>query len=265
MGYKNEKKIFGKGQRVVLDTFTGEGEDSHIRFEVADYRYKLSPWKNKRSIEFFNNGRYIYSTVYLSPHRHFQPLYPQAQRAADAFFCQQPPKKALVLGCAGCSIPRFVVNHYKQCTVTGVEYSKQFVDIAKRFFISGAMRSRFRLIHDDAFRYVALAQGKEQFDYIHTDIYIGDKIHPEAFSEDFINSIYKLLSSEGLALFNAFQVPLEQLNSIADSIIAPFSGIYVLDMYRKFFVALVKTQDTNKLESFEKQITKFMVIEHKKR
>ncbi len=33
MGYKREKKIFGKGQRVVLDAFTGDGEDSNIRLQ----------------------------------------------------------------------------------------------------------------------------------------------------------------------------------------------------------------------------------------
>ncbi len=263
MGYKREKKIFGKGQRVVLDAFTGDGEDSNIRFEVVDYRYSLSPWKNKRSIEFFNSGRYIYSTVYLSSHRHFQPLYPQAQRAADAFFRQRKPKTALVLGCAGCSIPRFVVNHYKGCTVTGVEYSKQFVDIAQRYFISSKMRSRFKLLHDDAFSYVANAQNKEKFDYIHTDIYIGDRIHPDVFKSDFISGIYNILSDEGLALFNAFHVPPDQLRSIAEHISAPFRAVYVLDMYRKYFVALIKTNHKSRLSEFEKQITRSMTIEQK--
>ena len=86
MGYKREKKIFGKGQRVVLDAFTGDGEDSNIRFEVVDYRYSLSPWKNKRSIEFFNSGRYIYSTVYLSPHRHFHRI-PQKRKFLQLLPC----------------------------------------------------------------------------------------------------------------------------------------------------------------------------------
>ncbi len=156
-----------------------------------------------------------------------------------------------------------MVNHYKGCTVTGVEYSKQFVDVAQRYFISSKMRSRFKLLHDDAFSYVANAQNKEKFDYIHTDIYIGDKIHPDVFKSDFISGIYNILSDEGLALFNAFHVPPDQLKSIAEHISAPFRAAYVLDMYRKYFVALIKTNHKSRLSEFEKQITRSMTIEQK--
>ena len=261
---KKEKKIFGSAQRVVLDAFTGEGEDSHIRYEIVDYRRKSAPWKNMRSIEFFNNGRYIYSTVYLSERRHFQPLYPMAQKTVDEYYKLSPPKTALVLGCAGCSIPRFLVLHYKDCIVTGIEYSKQFESIARRYFISSSMTSRFRLIRGDAFRFVPDAVGKQQYDYIHTDIYTGDAIHPMVFSQDYVQSVYSILSQGGLAMFNAFRVPAEKLDSVIDSVKAPFGGLYVLDMYRKYFVAMVKTSDAAKLRDFEEHLPKDVEIRHKK-
>lgn len=238
----------------VLETFTDVSNGGDIRFSIVDKRIPVLSWKNTRGIEFGEKGTYFYSRVYLSRFRHYQPIYPMAQKTVDAYFKKKPPQRALVLGCAGCSIPRFLLMHYKKCRVTGIEYSKMLIDIAEKYFINSAMRSRFELINADAFSYVQDIAGKEKYDYIHTDIYIGDTIHPQTFSPEYLGALYELLTDNGLAMFNAFSVPLKKLFTTVDEVQQPFGRIIVLERYRSYFVGMLRSGDEQLFEDLKNRL-----------
>ncbi len=243
-------------KRVLLDSFSGDGEDTQVRFEVADYRLPAIFRRSTRTIEFRNNGRYVYSTVYLSRHRDFQPAYPHMQHTIDAYFGRKTLTSALVLGCAGCTIPRFLTHRFKNCFVTGIEYSQQFVDIAKTYFIDKVMQPRFELIRDDAFAYAEQQAGQKTFELVYTDIYVADNIHPKVYTQEFTQQLFELTSEGGAALINSFRVPTGKILDFAHSIQAPFGTILIVEHYRNHFILLLKTSDSEKLADFEKKLPK---------
>lgn len=256
-------KIRKYGRRTILETVRDD-ENPDIRYQVVQYTFPLFHSSDALAIEFDNNGSYIYSAVYTDPHRHIQPVYQLSQRMTDAYFHGRELKKALVLGCAGCTIPRFLALHYKDCETVGVEYSKQFVEIARRFFFNEQMKKRFELINADAFAYLDENCGKKRFGLIYTDIYVGDIIHPKVYTDSFTRQVYDMLEDGGFAVINSFRVPLEKIKGFAQSIKAPFGAVYVIEQYRKHYIALAKTSDSGILGTFERKLPKYAVIDMKK-
>lgn len=251
------------GRRTILETIRSTDKDSDVRYQIVQYTLPVFHGSDAMSIEFDNNGSYIYSAVYTSSRRHFQPVYQLSQRMIDAYFRKEQMKNALVLGCAGCTIPRFLTLHYKTCNVTGIEYSQQFVDIARRYFFNDEMRSRFELIRDDGFAYVEKAVGKRQYELVYTDIYVADYIHPKVYTQEFVQQLYDIISDGGLAVINSFRVPFERIKEFVGSIKAPFGALYIIEQYRKHYIALMKTNDGEVLRRFEKKLPKYAVIDFK--
>ena len=255
-------KIRKYGRRTILETVRDE-ENPDIRYQVVQYTFPVFHSSDALAIEFDNNGSYIYSAVYTDPHRHIQPVYQLSQRMIDAYFHRRELEKALVLGCAGCTIPRFLALHYKECSIVGVEYSKQFVELANRFFFNEQMRERFELINDDAFSFIDRMQDKERYGLIYTDIYVGDIIHPKVYTESFVSQVYKMLEDDGFAVINSFRVPLDRIKAFVKSIKAPFGAVYVIEHYRKHYIALAKTSDSGILGIFERKLPKYAVVNMK--
>ena len=110
-------------------------------------------------------------------------------------------KKVLVLGCAGCAMPRYFNLSYKDCETIGIEYSEKLISIANKYFLDGLDMNRFDLIHGDAFEYTQNYKG-ETFDAIYVDLFNGMDICQEVFSEKFLNEIYNILSDNGIVVFN---------------------------------------------------------------
>lgn len=251
------------GRRTILETVRSTDKDSDVRYQIVQYTLPVFHGSDALSIEFDNNGAYIYSAVYTSSRRHFQPVYQLSQRIIDAYFGKDQLKNALVLGCAGCTIPRFLTLHYKASRVTGIEYSQQFVDIAKRYFFNDEMRSRFELIRQDGFAYVEQALEKQRYDLVYTDIYVADYIHPKVYTQQFVQQLYDIITSGGLAVINSFRVPFERIKEFVGSIKAPFGALYIIEQYRKHYIALMKTSDAETLKRFEKKLPRYAVIDLK--
>lgn len=254
-------KIRKYGRRTILETVRSEDDGSDVRYQIVQYTLPVFHGADALAIEFDNNGSYIYSAVYTNPRRHFQPVYQVAQRLIDAYFAKRGLDSALVLGCAGCTIPRFLVLHYPHSRVVGVEYSRQFVDIAKRFFMNAQMRERFELICADGFEYVRENAHKRRFGLVYTDIYAADMIHPDVYTQEFVSQVYDLLDEGGLAVINSFRVPIEQIRGFAQSIGSPFGAVYIIEQYRKYFIVLAKTRDNAVLERFERRLPRYAQID----
>lgn len=256
-------RIRKHGRRTILETVRSTDSKHDVRYQIVQYSFPVFHGSDALSIEFENNGSYIYSAVYLSKRKHFQPVYQISQRIIDAYFDKKAPISALVLGCAGCTIPRFLTLHYKSCKVTGVEYSEQFIDIAKRYFFTDDMHSRFELIREDGFGFVEQAIGIQRYDLVYTDIYVADYIHPKVFSKKFASQLYEITSDGGLAVINSFRVPLNQIKAFVNDIEAPFGALYIIQQYSKHYIALIKTNDVKELERFEKKLPNYAVIDLK--
>ena len=245
--------------RIIVEGFTDDQTGAGVRFLVVDYKYPFARKNNIRRIEFQNGESFLYSSVYLSDKRDFQPLYPCAQRIVDCFFGRAGMGSALVLGCAGCTVPRFLINRYSGCFVTGVEYSTALIGIAKKHFITERMKERFELVNDDAFMFVNEAQSGS-FDLVFVDIFIAERIHSSIFSPGFIDDLYRITGEQAIVVFNLFGVGSAKAKRFAEGISAPFDKKYVIEDYRKLFLALVKCKDSSHIEHFEKIIKRYADI-----
>ncbi|WP_028510819.1 hypothetical protein [Ruminococcus sp. NK3A76] len=242
--------------KTIVDSFRDEETGAPVKFVVADYKHPFCKKDDIRRIEFQNGESFLYSSVYLSEKRIFQPMYPCAQRIADCFFKEDPPDKALVLGAAGCTLPRFLIQRYDDCFVTGVEYSQQLIKIAKRHFITEKMKSRFEIVNDDAFMFVKEAPDKD-YDVVFVDLFVAEKIHSSIFSQSFTDDLYRICRNGSVVVFNLFGTDGLKAQRFAESIAAPFDKRYVFEDYRKFFLCLAKTGDVLLLSRFEKRMTRY--------
>lgn len=249
----------GIENRYLLESFEDHETGSGVKYIVADYRYPFCPKNNIRRIEFENGGSYLYSSVFLSDRQVFQPLYPCAQRIADCFFKFNPIDKALVLGCAGCTVPRFLINRYKSCRVTGVEYSKTLIEIADKYFISDRMKERFELINDDAFMFVKEA-APDSYSLVFVDIFVAEKIHSSVFSQGFYDDLYRICGDDSIVIINLFGLTGKKARELSVSITAAFDVKYVVEDLRKYFLALIKTRSRTKLDAFEKRLKRYAEI-----
>ena len=73
-----------------------------------------------------------------------------------------------------------------------------------------------------------------------------------------------MLEDGGFAVINSFRVPLEKIKGFAQSIKAPLGAVYVIEQYRKHYIALAKTSDSGILGTFERKLPKYAVIDMKK-
>jgi len=249
-------------KRTVIATFDGESGDD-VCYYVVDHTYPIFHRLDRRCIEFRNNGSYVYSSVYKSEKRHFQPIYPPMQRMIDCYFVNEP-KDVLVLGCAGCSIPRFLTLHYNNCRVMGVEYSERLIEIAKEYFFTDEMRKRVTLIHDDAFSYMRTKPKNEKYDLIFIDIFVANHLHPQVSDKEFIQNVYDSLNENGTAMINAFGLPKEKAEEYIQKLESPFEVSYVLRCNAHYYIQMIKKIDERSMIGYENNISQYANIYKRK-
>lgn len=188
-------------KRNVLEEF-----DDGEKFQVVDYKYIFNIKPSYRRIEFvkkdpvFDNVTY-HSSIHTNPKFRKQPTLPWIENLYEQWGGRHPFKKVLVLGCAGCAFPRYFLLSYPNCKVTGVEYSGQMINVAKKHFLMDLDMKRFELIKADAFQWVREYNG-EPFDAILVDTYSGFEQSEIFLQPEFIGNCARLLDSEGILIFN---------------------------------------------------------------
>lgn len=107
-------------------------------------------------------------------------------------------KKALVLGGAGCSLPKLLVNLLPNVQVDVVEKSSEMILLSKQYFIPH--ETRITLKYDDAFSYVE--QTTTTYDLVIIDIFNDEKLDERMKNVAFIQGVKSLLSKEGEVIIN---------------------------------------------------------------
>ena len=253
---------FSKLQKATLVESFQDDLDSSVTFEVVDRKTPFLPLFDVRRLEFQRGSSYSYSAIYLNKHLRLQPIYFAVQRLTESFF----PKlsslgSALVLGCAGCSIPRFLALSSKDCKITGVEYSETMIKIAKKYFIDDPIYHNFLLLHDDAFSYVH--KTTEQFQLIYVDLFLADNNCPQITSMDFVNAISSLMTGDSIAIFNSLCLSKEDCMKFASRYASSFTATYVFDHQFHYYVVFAKTSSLSTLKAFEKRAMNFVRLDER--
>lgn len=232
----------------VIDTYEEEG----VTYKVIDTLSSSSLYKSQRSLKFKTADSdiiYTHSAIHLNPSEKRQPYLPVGQDIISRWCDVFSPKSALVLGCAGCAIPRFLYLSYKDIRISGVEISPLLINIAKEHFLLREIEDRFILLEGDAFKYVREHIPNTE-DIILVDIFDKNRLPNEVFSGDFLSDIINVSSENALIVFNFLDSNPDVIKDFAKNISLPFGEKYVVSTENRCFLALGKSRDTERLRTF---------------
>ncbi len=231
----------------VLETFS---IDDTI-YKIVDRTSFMPNIKNTRRILFKkDNHIYSHSAIYLNPKHHFQPALLIPQKVISIWSQSYSFNSALILGCAGCCVPRFIGLHYPKSKTVGVEISEYFIEIAKKHFLLDQIENQFELIQGDAINYVKNYNLDYKQSVIYIDIFCANKIIPDIFTENFINAAYNATSENGMIIINILGENNQQIKSFFNNIKTPFNNIFITKNANAKFVVLTKTTNPKKEKDF---------------
>ena len=116
----------------------------------------------------------------------------------------------LVLGVAGGSVIQTLRNDFKlNSKITGVEIDADVIHLANTYFQLNKT-TNLELITADAFEYINTTKNK--YDLIIIDVFNDDKMPNELFEVNLWGSIHKLLTKNGLCLFNSIYTSKKELD-----------------------------------------------------
>lgn len=228
-----------------------------VTYRVVDKRNPLRPLRNERALLFKKEGDsrvWIHSKIYTQSKKAQQPYKTHYQRLFVCWNRFFPIKKALMLGCAGCALPRFIARQFPDCKTTGIEYEKEFVRLANEYFFVQDIKDRFTLLEGDAFAFVEKGELKERQSLIMIDMFEEDRYPEKVYTDTFIKAIFENMDETAIAIFNFITVEKSVVTEFANSIKEPFDEKLVMKRGNENVLLLIKATDKNKLQEFVEQI-----------
>ena len=235
------RKLFNNifSRRKVIEHFVSEGID----LKIIDTIYPIKKYKT-RCIEDDLGG--WYSAIYIDKKMIIQPILVNAQKIITYWFgMHSNPHNAIVLGCAGCSIVRFLSFKYSHCKIIGVEYSNILIEIAKKYFFI-EQYSNFKLLHNDAFHFIKNVN-EICCDLIFVDLFSKNEICPQVLDENFIISLYRICNTNALVVLNMYGVSLQRIKTVIPH---KFIKIIISDKNMCLYLLLVKSNDIDLIEKY---------------
>lgn len=131
----------------------------------------------------------------------FEDLYTNFKIAFDKVKLPEENASVLVLGFGLGSIPQLLEQSFqKQYQYTAVEIDESVLYLANKYSLS-KIHSSIDLICADARSFVE--QSQEQFDLICMDVFLDDVIPNTLMSNQFLESLKKNLTPDGILLYNS--------------------------------------------------------------
>lgn len=181
------------------------------------------------------------SVVKVGDPDHLELPYARAMPIGLAFVAE--PKRILIVGLGGGTVPGFLHKHYPQATIDVVDIDPDVVHVAKRYF-------GFR---DDATMHAHVADGRrfieecrDPYDLIFLDAFGSDNIPYHLATREFLQAVRRALSPGGVAVGNVWS---RTSNRLYDSMVRTyqevFDDLYIFDVRgagNKILVALPRPE-----------------------
>ena len=230
-----------------------------VTYRVVDKKNSLFPSKAERALVFKkaeDKGLFFHSKIYTNPKKVFQPYGVAFQKIFDCWGKIFSLNNALILGCAGCSFPRFLALRFPQIKIIGVEYLKEFVALANKYFLIDDIKCQFKLLEADAFAFVENNELTEKQDLIMVDVFDGNCCPDEVFSDAFIKALYGSMSDSSIVVFNFLKIKKEIISEFVENIKEPFDERYIVAKDEKNILLLIKSKEKDKVQKVIKNIEK---------
>jgi spermidine synthase len=216
---------------------------------------KKSPYNNITVTEddqglrtlWFEEGGARQSVVKVGDPDHIELPYARAMPVGMALV--EEPKRVLIVGLGGGTIPGFLHKHYPKTLIDVVDIDPDVVDVAKRFF-------GFR---EDATLHAYAADGRRfieqcrsRYDLIFLDAFGAENIPYHLATREFLQAVRRVLTPEGVAVGNVWS---RYSNPLYDSMVRTyqdvFDELYVLDVEdsgNKIFLAVPRKEQIGREE-----------------
>jgi spermidine synthase len=122
-----------------------------------------------------------------------------ARAALVGLALTKDPRRVLVVGLGGATIPRFVHKYYPDATIDAVDIDPDVVQVAKLFF-GFREDSRMHAHVADGRRFIEQAQ--TPYDLIFLDAYGASSVPAHLTSEEFLRAVRKALRPDGVVVGN---------------------------------------------------------------
>lgn len=122
----------------------------------------------------------------------------------SALFIEPDPKRILIIGLGGGTLPRALAQVLPQATIDTVEIDPAVVRVAERFF--GFVQSpRQRVFLDDGRAFIEKARARgERYDMILLDAFDVNYIPPHLLTVEFLTQVRDTLAPDGVLVANTF-------------------------------------------------------------
>jgi spermidine synthase len=149
---------------------------------------------------------------------HVELKYAQAMPAALALV--EEPKRVLVVGLGGGTIPSLLRKHYPRMTIDVVDIDPGVVEVAKKFF---AFRedAAMRVYVEDGRRFIERC--KEPYDIIFLDAYGADNIPYDLATKEFLQAVRRAVRPKGVVASNVWS---GSYNPLHDAMLRTYQEVF---------------------------------------
>jgi len=174
----------------------------------------------------FEKGGARQSVVKLGDPDHLELPYARVAFAGLAL-CDEP-RRILIVGLGGGTLPSFLRKHYPRATIDAVDIDPDVVYVAKKFF-------GFR---EDDQMHAYVGDGREfverfrqPYDVIFLDAFSSDAVPPHLTTQEFLRAVRRAVKPNGVVVGNVWS---RYSNPLYDSMVRTyqevFNELYVLDV-----------------------------------
>ncbi len=145
----------------------------------------------------FNGSKYPDSAVKIGDPDYIKFEYVQAMAAALVLV--DDPKRVLVVGLGGGTLPSFLRKHYPGMIIDTVDIDPGVVDVAKRFF-GFREDAIMRTYVEDGRKFIE--ECKDPYDIIFLDAYGGEDIPYHMATKEFLEAVRQATAAKGVVASN---------------------------------------------------------------
>ncbi len=189
----------------------------------------------------FEKGGARQSVVKMGDPDHIELPYAQVMPVGLALV--EDPKRVLIVGLGGGTIPSFLRKHYPKMAIDVVDIDPKVVEVAKRFFgfrEDPAMRAHVA----DGRRFIE--QSRSRYDIVFLDAFGAENIPYHLATVEFLQAVRRALTPEGIVVANVWS---RYSNPLYDSMVRTyqevFEELYIVDVRdagNKILIALPRKQ-----------------------
>ncbi len=188
------EQILNISKNIQRESFTVDGTE----LIVEDRLNTLTPWRSERVLWIAGTDAY-YSVVPICPAWHHLLCFKFCE---DVLKEHQPGflRHALVLGCGGGAVPRWLLEEYPDLQVDVVDRSPEIIEVCKKYFIHEWENcDRLHIYCKDAQEY---EQSVFQYEFIFCDLFDGTNLAPVVYDDNFAKKLSAMTADGGDLVIN---------------------------------------------------------------